>query len=168
MRRGAAIGDDASAHAVEASVAAGPAAQYLEDELVGVKAQLRATVEQYETQAEELKASNEELQAMNEELRSTAEELETSKEELQSVNEELMTVNQELKVKIDELSQANNDFRNLMNSTDIGTIFLDRSLRLKLVYAARPRHFQPAAGGRGQAALRHQWSNRRRRFDRKS
>lgn len=116
----------------EAVIPAGPAAKHLEDELVRVKAQLRATIEQYETQTEELKASNEELQAMNEELRSTAEELETSKEELQSVNEELTTVNQELKVKIEELSQANDDFRNLMNSTDIGTVFLDRALRLKL------------------------------------
>ncbi|MDT7688893.1 MAG: two-component system, chemotaxis family, CheB/CheR fusion protein [Acidobacteriota bacterium] len=121
-----------SADAVEMVNAGEPAARRLEDELVRVKAQLRATVEQYETQTEELKASNEELQAMNEELRSTAEELETSKEELQSVNEELMTVNQELKIKIEELSQANNDFRNLMNSTDIGTIFLDRGLRVKL------------------------------------
>jgi two-component system CheB/CheR fusion protein len=118
--------------AAEAVIPAGPAARHLEDELVRVKAQLRATVEQYETQTEELKASNEELQAMNEELRSTAEELETSKEELQSVNEELTTVNQELKIKIEELSQANDDFRNLMNSTDIGTVFLDRALRLKL------------------------------------
>jgi two-component system CheB/CheR fusion protein len=109
-----------------------PAARQLEDELMRVKAQLRSTVEQYETQTEELKASNEELQAMNEELRSTAEELETSKEELQSVNEELTTVNQELKIKIEELSQANDDFRNLMNSTDIGTVFLDRHLHLKL------------------------------------
>ncbi|MDX6693479.1 MAG: two-component system, chemotaxis family, CheB/CheR fusion protein [Blastocatellia bacterium] len=124
--------ESAGEGAAEAIIAAEPAARQLEDELVRVKAQLRATVEQYETQAEEMKASNEELQAMNEELRSTAEELETSKEELQSVNEELTTVNQELKIKIEELSQANNDFRNLMNSTDIGTIFLDRALRLKL------------------------------------
>ncbi|HEY8226045.1 MAG TPA: CheR family methyltransferase [Pyrinomonadaceae bacterium] len=109
-----------------------PVAQQLEDELMHAKAQLRATVEQYEIQQEELRASNEELQAMNEELRSAAEELETSKEELQSVNEELTTVNQELKIKIEELSQANNDFTNLMNSTDIGTIFLDRALHIKL------------------------------------
>jgi len=108
-----------------------PIARQLEDELMNAKAQLGATVEQYEVQQEELRASNEELQAMNEELRSAAEELETGKEELQSVNEELATVNQELKIKIDELSQANNDFANLMNSTDIGTIFLDRRLRVK-------------------------------------
>jgi two-component system CheB/CheR fusion protein len=109
-----------------------PIARQLEEELIRVKAQLRMTVEQHELQQEELKASNEELQAMNEELRSSAEELETSKEELQSVNEELTTVNQELKIKIEELGQSNNDFKNLMDSTDIGTIFLDRSLRVKL------------------------------------
>ncbi|MGN6185365.1 MAG: CheR family methyltransferase [Thermoanaerobaculia bacterium] len=109
-----------------------PAARQLEEELIRLKAQMRVTIEQYEVQAEEAKAANEELQAMNEELRSTAEELETSQEELQSVNEELQTVNQELKVKIDEISHANNDMRNLMSSTEIGTIFVDRSLRVKL------------------------------------
>lgn len=109
-----------------------PAARQLEEELIRIKAQMRATIEQYEMQAEEAKAANEELQAMNEELRSTAEELETSEEELQSVNEELQTVNQELKVKIDEISHANNDMRNLMSSTEIGTIFVDRGLRVKL------------------------------------
>src|SRR6185503_16192241 len=115
-----------------ASVVLEPISRHLEDELIHLKSQLRTTVEQYEIQQEELRASNEELQAMNEELRSSAEELETSKEELQSVNEELTTVNQELKIKIEELSQANNNFQNLMNSSDIGTIFLDRRMRVKL------------------------------------
>src|SRR5262249_21674410 len=93
-------------------------ARQLEEEVLRVKAQLRATVERHETQAEELKASNEELQAMNEELRSSAEELETSKEELQSLNEELRTVNQELKIKVEEQAQANDDIQNLINSTE--------------------------------------------------
>ncbi len=108
-----------------------PISRRLEGDLVHLKAQLRATVEQHEIQQEELRASNEELQAMNEELRSTAEEVETSREELQSVNEELTTVNQELKIKIDEVSLANSNFKNLMNSTNIATIFLDRSLRIR-------------------------------------
>jgi two-component system, chemotaxis family, CheB/CheR fusion protein len=107
------------------------AAGQLEEELHGLKGQLRATIEQYETQVEEAKASNEELQAVNEELRSSAEELETSKEELQSVNEELTTVNQELKVKVEELAARTNDFQNLINSTEIATVFLDRQLRVK-------------------------------------
>ncbi|HLM55508.1 MAG TPA: CheR family methyltransferase [Pyrinomonadaceae bacterium] len=109
----------------------GPVARRLEEELLEVKAQLSATIEQHELQREELKASNEELQAMNEEMRSAAEELETSKEELQSINEELTTVNQELKIKIEELGHTNDDLLNLMNSSQIGTVFLDRSLRVK-------------------------------------
>jgi two-component system CheB/CheR fusion protein len=119
----------------EARPAAGdaePIARQLEEELLEVRAQLGATIEQHELQREELKASNEELQAMNEEMRSAAEELETSREELQSINEELTTVNQELKIKIEELGHSNDDLRNLMNSTQIGTVFLDRNLNVKL------------------------------------
>ena len=108
-----------------------PVARQLEEEAQLLRAQLRVTVEQYETSVEELRASNEELQAMNEELRSATEELETSKEELQAVNEELLTVNQELRSKVEEVSRVNNDLQNLIASTDIGTIFLDRDLRIK-------------------------------------
>jgi two-component system CheB/CheR fusion protein len=103
----------------------------LEQDLQRTKDQLRITIEQYETSTEELRASNEELQAINEELRSASEELETSKEELQSVNEELTTVNQEYREKIEEVGRANSDLQNLMASTDIGTIFLDRTLCIK-------------------------------------
>jgi len=126
---------------VRLPAAADDPAVRLEEELTRIKDQLRVTVEQSETQVEEAKASNEELQAMNEELRSSAEELETSKEELQSVNEELTTVNQELKITIEELAVANNDLQNLNNSSDVGTIFLDREFRVKLSTPAARRIF---------------------------
>lgn len=109
-----------------------PVAKQLEEELIYVREQLKRSVEQHEYQKEELKASNEELQAMVEELRSSAEELETSKEELQSINEELRTVNQELKVKIEEIGVTSNNLQNLINSAEVGTIFLDRSFRIRL------------------------------------
>jgi PAS domain-containing protein len=102
----------------------------MEEELELVRKQLQTTIEEFETSKEEMKASNEELQSMNEELRSTAEELETSKEELQSINEELITVNQENKNKVEELSQLTSDLQNLLASTDIATLFLDRELRI--------------------------------------
>lgn len=103
----------------------------LEAELQQTKEQLQITMEHSETSTEELRASNEELQAINEELRSATEELETSKEELQSINEELTTVNFELKTKVDETSKINDDLQNLISSTDIATVFVDRKMRIK-------------------------------------
>jgi two-component system CheB/CheR fusion protein len=103
----------------------------LEAELQQTKEQLQITMEHSETSTEELRASNEELQAINEELRSATEELETSKEELQSINEELTTVNFELKTKVDETGKINDDLQNLISSTDIATVFVDRKMRIK-------------------------------------
>lgn len=108
-----------------------PVTAQLERELQRTRDQLQATIEQSETSTEELTASNEELQAINEELRSATEELETSKEELQSINEELVTVNAELKAKVDETAKINDDLQNLIMANDIGTIFVDRAMRIK-------------------------------------
>jgi two-component system CheB/CheR fusion protein len=103
----------------------------MEAELRSAKEIHQETAEELETANEELKSANEELQSTNEELQSTNEELETSREELQSLNEELQTVNAELQSKVEELSRANDDLRNLLNSTDIATIFLDAELNIK-------------------------------------
>jgi two-component system, chemotaxis family, CheB/CheR fusion protein len=104
---------------------------HLESELLTSRERLQTTVEELETSNEEMKASNEEFQSVNEELQSSNEELETSKEELQSVNEELETVNAELNSKLESLERANNDRKNLLESTQIATIFLDNTLRVK-------------------------------------
>ncbi len=95
------------------------------------KETLQSTVEQLESSNEELKSTNEEMQSTNEELQSVNEELETSKEEMQSLNEELQTVNAQLQAKVDDLGQANDDMQNLLNSTEIATIFLDQALKIK-------------------------------------
>jgi len=92
---------------------------------------LQATRDEMQTSQEELKSTNEELQSMNEELQSTNEELTTSKEEMQSMNEELQTVNHELQAKVDELSRTSDDMKNLLNSTDIATLFLDEALLVR-------------------------------------
>jgi len=103
----------------------------LEQELQRTKLHLQETIEQSEVSSEELKASNEEMQAINEELRSATEELETSKEELQSINEELLTVNYELKTKVEETDKINDYLTNLIASTDIATVFVDRNMRIR-------------------------------------
>jgi two-component system, chemotaxis family, CheB/CheR fusion protein len=123
--------DAGSSNAISDQDATDVVIRNIEEELERTKQNLRSTIEQHETSTEELKATNEELLTINEELRSTTEELEASKEELQSVNEELLTVNHELKDKLEELNRADSDLQNLMASTDIGTIFLDRGLKLK-------------------------------------
>ncbi len=100
-------------------------------ELDEAKISLQVTIEELETSNEELKSSNEELQSTNEELQSANEELETSKEEQQSLNEELVTVNSELQGKLEEFSRTNNDMKNLLDSIDVPTIFVDNHLHIK-------------------------------------
>lgn len=106
--------------------------QRLREELLATRANLKASRQQFEHANESQQAANEELQSINEEYRSTAEELETSREELQSMNEELQTLNAELKAKLDTASRAHNDLENLMNATNVGTLFLDSNLRIQL------------------------------------
>jgi len=100
-------------------------------ELQQSREQVQITYEEMQTSQEELKAAYEELQSTNEELQSTNEELTTSKEEMQSMNEELQTINQELTSKVDELTHIGDDMENLLNSTDIATLFLDHQLRVR-------------------------------------
>jgi two-component system CheB/CheR fusion protein len=92
---------------------------------------LQTLRDEMQTSQEELKSTNEEFQSTNEELQSTNEELTTSKEEMQSMNEELQTVNHEQQIRMDELAQASSDMKNLLNSTDIATVFLDNALCLR-------------------------------------
>lgn len=93
--------------------------------------ELQSTREEMQTSQEELRSTNEELQSTNEELQSTNEELTTSKEEMQSLNEELQTMNVELQNKVGDLIQASNDMKNLLNSTEIATLFLDKELNIR-------------------------------------
>lgn len=103
----------------------------LESELQDLKEQLQITSEEYETVTEEMETANEELMSMNEELQAKNEELQTSKEQLQSVNEELTTTNQQLNAKVEALDQANSDLQNLMEATEVATLFLDRDLEIR-------------------------------------
>ncbi|MGH9339516.1 MAG: chemotaxis protein CheB [Acidobacteriota bacterium] len=121
----------ASAPAVQESPEATTVERQLEQMLQQIRQELSSTVEELEIANEELKATNEEITSMNEELQSTNEELQASKEELQSLNEELNTMNAQLQNKVGQLEQVNNDLINLINSTQIATVFLDTRLRIK-------------------------------------
>ena len=103
----------------------------LEAELLRMREVMQNSLEEVQTSQEELRSTNEELQSTNEELQSTNEELTTSKEEMQSLNEELQTVNAELQAKVDDYSRVNNDMKNLLNSTEIATLFLDKELNIR-------------------------------------
>jgi two-component system CheB/CheR fusion protein len=99
-------------------------------ELAATRSQLLGSIADVETANEEMKSVNEEYQSANEELQATNEELETAKEEMQSTNEELQTINTELITKNDLLTRLNNDFQNLLDATQIATIFLDPQLHI--------------------------------------
>ncbi len=122
----------------------------LEQELETTREDLQSTIEELESSNEELKASAEEIMSMNEELQSANEELETSKEELQSLNEELSTVNNQLHEKVEELEKINNHLANLLNCTDIATVFLDAGFRIKLFTPAATRLFRLIASDIGR------------------
>jgi two-component system CheB/CheR fusion protein len=115
----------------KAAAAPDASAQALEKELQYTKHRLQTTIEEMESSVEELKSTNEELQSANEELQSTNEEAMTNKEEMQSLNEELMTLNMQYLSKTEELSQAANDMKNLLDATEIATIFLDNDMVIK-------------------------------------
>jgi len=103
----------------------------IESELQHAREEIQGIREEMQTSQEELRSANEELQSANEELQSTNEELTTSREEMQSLNEELQTVNNELQAKVNELYSTSDDMKNLLNSTDIATVFLDSNLQVR-------------------------------------
>ena len=127
-----------------------PPVEAIEKELVATRERLQATIDQFDTANEELKSSNEEYLSVNEELQSTNEELETSKEEMQSINEELQTVNAEMNSKNEALLRANSDIKNLLDSTQVATLFLDRQLRINRFTPAMTGLFHLRDSDRGR------------------
>ena len=100
-------------------------------ELATLRREHALILTQHDAAIEELRTANEELQIINEEHRVANEELEVRREELNTINEELSSLNQELSGKIEEISRINADLQNLIAASDIGTLFLDRELRVR-------------------------------------
>jgi len=117
---------------------------------IELKQELLQTREALQSTREEMHSSQEELTSTNEELQSTNEELTTSREEMQSLNEELQTVNAEQQFKMDEFSRVNDDMRNLLNSTEIVTIFLDNKLHVRRFTTGADKLFKLIASDVGR------------------
>ena len=103
----------------------------LRHKLATAEEHFRSLVESKEASDEQYQSANEEILSANEELQSTNEELETSQEELQSTNEELNTVNDELHNRNVDLDRVNSDLNNVLASTSLPVVMVDRGLRIR-------------------------------------
>jgi len=122
----------------------------LERDLEQARQEFQTMREEMQTSQEEAKSANEELQSANEELQSTNEELTTSKEEMQSMNEEMQTLNHEMQAKLNDLSRLNNDLKNLLDNTEIATVFLDPAMRVRLFTMGSNQIFKLIPGDVGR------------------
>ena len=112
--------------------------------------ELQSRREETHSTREEMQTTQEELKTINEELQSTNEELTTSKEEMQSMNEELQAVNAEQQSRVDELSRLSSDMKNLLNSTEIVTVFLNNELQVRSFTTGANKLFKLIPGDIGR------------------
>ena len=125
------------------SSAAGTALAQMEQELQQARQEVQIARDEMQIFQEEARSANEEMQSTNEELQST-------NEELQSTNEEMQTLNHELNAKVDDLSRANNDMKNLLDSTELTTLFLDNALNVRLFTTGSNKIFKLIRGDVGR------------------
>lgn len=133
-----------------AGAGAGAEVRRADAEVRRLQRDLQAVRDDMQSSNEQLTCAYEEVQSTNEELQSTNEELTTSSEEMQSLNEELQTINAELQSKMEEVSRTNNDMKNLLDSTDIATLFLDRALCVRRFTPQAARLFKLLPGDVGR------------------
>ncbi len=91
---------------------------------------------------QEIRIARDEMQIFEEEARCANEEMQSMNEELQSTNEELQMLNHELNLKVNDLSRLNNDMKNLLDSTELTTLFLDSALNVRLFTTGSIRVFK--------------------------
>ncbi len=127
-----------------------PRVAELEHELEATRMELRAAIRDLELSSEEQKAINEEALSVNEEYQSANEELLTSKEELQSLNEELTALNGQLQETLERQRTTSNDLQNVLYSTNVATLFLDRGLNIRFFTPATRSLFSVIAGDVGR------------------
>ncbi|QYE33441.1 MULTISPECIES: chemotaxis protein CheB [Sphingosinicellaceae] len=122
----------------------------LEHELAATRLELRSALDDLEHAADDQKSVNEEALSVNEEFQSTNEELLTSKEELQSLNEELTALNGQLQETLGSQRTTSNDLQNVLYSTDVATLFLDKELKIRFFTPATRALFHVITGDIGR------------------
>ncbi|MBC7801812.1 MAG: PAS domain-containing protein, partial [Gemmatimonadaceae bacterium] len=122
----------------------------LERELETARTALEEGARTLEASGEEQRTINEETLSVNEEYQSTNEELMTSKEELQSLNEELTALNSQLQETLERQRTTSNDLQNILYSTDVATLFLDRDLNIRFFTPATRSLFSIIPGDIGR------------------
>ena len=127
-----------------------PRVAELERELEATRTELQGAIHNLEVSGEEQKAINEEALSAQEEFQSTNEELLTSKEELQSMNEELTALNTQLQETLERQRTTSDDLQNVLYSTDVGTLFLDRKLNIRFFTPATKALFAILPGDVGR------------------
>ena len=122
----------------------------LEQELAATSAELQGAIRNLEISGEDQRIAHEEALSINEEFQSTNEELLTSKEELQSLNEELTALNTQLQETLERQRTTSNDLQNILYSTDVATLFLDRALNIRFFTPATRALFNIIPGDVGR------------------
>jgi two-component system CheB/CheR fusion protein len=100
-------------------------------DLSGNEASPKVLLDSGDTHAAQLQEANQNLIFAVLRTETMAEELAVSREALRVANEKLNAVNDRLSEKLDELNATNSDLRNLFESTEIATIFIDRHLAIR-------------------------------------
>ena len=127
-----------------------PHISQLQTQLATTRKELETALLSMEAAGEEQRSITEEAMSTNEEFQAANEELLTSKEELQSLNEELTALNGQLQEALEGQRTTSNDLQNVLNSTNVATLFLDRHLNIRFFTPVTRKLFNVIASDVGR------------------
>lgn len=108
-----------------------PLVEQLDDELRQTRHKLLETMDQAEQSGAVLRTMVEELKTSVEELRSTNTQLDTALEKSTGATLTLEAANADLTQRLERLAKSHDDLNNLIASSDVATLFLDRKMRIQ-------------------------------------